>query len=101
MGKIVFSLMLIIGGLIFVYLGIYNTYSRATKNDFKDSSILKKKHNKLQSLLKIITGSCFIVLGTILILNIVTEELISTLAVLILFSDSLSEFLISKKYKQY
>lgn len=100
MVRIVFSLMMIIGGIIFISLEIYNTYNKATKNAFKDSSILKKKHIESQRLLNIITGSCFVMLGTILILNIVTGNIISILCALILFLDKIIGFIIRKKYKE-
>ncbi len=100
MGRIVFSLMMIIGGLVFISLVIYNIYNKETKNAFKDSSILKKKHIESQRLLNLITGSCFVVLGTILILNIVTGIIISYLCFAILCLDKIIEFMISKKYKE-
>ncbi|MCB2339082.1 hypothetical protein [Clostridium estertheticum] len=97
--RIVFSLMLIIGGLIFISLEIFNTFNKATKKSLKDSSKLKKRQIKSQRLLKIITGSCLVVIGTILILNI-TGDTITILCALIFFLDKLFEFIISKKHKE-
>jgi len=100
MVRIIFSLMMIIGGLLFISLEIYDTYNKTTKNAIKDNSILNKKHIEAQRLLNLITGSCFVVLGTILILNIVTGNLIWILCSLILFLDKIVEFIIIKKYKE-
>ena len=99
MVRIIFSLMMIVGGLIFIFLEIYNTYNETTKNAIEGNRVLKKKHIKAQRLLKLITGSCLVVLGTILILNIVTGSLISNLCMLILLVDKIFELIISKKYK--
>ena len=97
--RIIFSLIMIIGGILFISLEIYNVCKKTIKMDSNGKRILKKQI-ETERLLKLITGTCFIVLGMILILNIVTGDLISILCMLILLLDKIFELLIGKKYKK-
>ena len=47
--------MMIIGGILFIPLEIYNTYNKTTKDAIKDNNTLKKKHIESQRLLNLIT----------------------------------------------
>ena len=99
MAKIIVGLFMILGGIVLISLDIYDNHKKIMKIDTEDNGLVKK-HIDSQRVLNITVGSCFIILGITLILNIVNGGTSGTLCLLILFIDRMVGMIINKKYQK-
>jgi hypothetical protein len=99
MAKIIVGLFMILGGIVLISLDIYDNRKKTMNMDTEDNSLVKK-HINSQRLLNITVGSCFIVLGITLILDIVNGGTSGILCLLILFIDRIVGIIIDKKYQK-
>ncbi|EJP6473723.1 hypothetical protein NHI66_003087 [Clostridium botulinum] len=97
--KILGSIMMLLGGVILIIFSFYNNHKETMKIVNKDNNRLKK-YLKYKKLLNLIVGFCFVILGTVSILNIYNGNLIWIISLIILFSDRVIEFIINKKYEE-
>lgn len=95
MFRVVSSGLLMIGGVIIILLGIFS--SKNIKENYDDSN-LRKKH-KAEKLLDLIIGSCFLLLGMLSVVNILTGTQVGLLGGINFIMGKLIENRISKKYK--
>ncbi|NFA61231.1 hypothetical protein K8O96_05365 [Clostridium sporogenes] len=99
MHRILGSIMILLGGVILIIFSFYNNHKGTMKIVNKDNNRFKK-YLKDKKLLNLIMGFCFVILGTVSILNIYNGDLIWIISLIILFSDRVIEFIINKKYEE-
>ncbi|MBY6950363.1 hypothetical protein [Clostridium botulinum] len=93
------SIIMILGGAVLIIFSFYDSNKEIMKMVNKDNNRLKK-YLKHKELLNLIVGVCFVILGTVSTLNIYNGDLIWIVGLIILFSDRVVEFMISKKYRE-
>ncbi|MFV3012079.1 hypothetical protein ACLD43_06225 [Clostridium botulinum] len=93
------SIIMILGGAALIIFSFYDSHKEIMKIVNKDNNRLKK-YLKHKELLNLIVGVCFVILGTVSTLNIYNGDLIWIVSLIILFSDRVVEFMISKKYRE-
>lgn len=90
------SIIMIMGGVIFVSFSFYDNYKKIVKIGTKKNN-KADKYLKYKMLLDIIAGFCFIILGSVSIFNLYNGDLIWAFGYIILLLDSIIAMKINKK----
>lgn len=96
--RILFSVIMIVGGIALIIFSFYDTNKKQIRIVNKDNTELTK-YLKYKNILNLITGFCFFVLGFISILSHLNGDTVGLLSSIILLLDKMVEFIINKKYQ--
>lgn len=92
------SVIMIIGGIFLIIYNFYDNHKKTMKLAIKNNNEVNK-YLKYKRLLDVITGSCFLILGVISILNLYKGDLLWILCIIIILLDKIIEFRIYKNFR--